>query len=95
MTQTLVESEHIKKTCKTCINECKDDGGQCAPLTAEEWVHFEDTQIDPILSLEEHCNSAHPATLRDAVIHCPRGHRSEANPVEAMRAAGIPELFDL
>ena len=31
MTQTLVEGDHIKKTCKTCIRECREDGGACAP----------------------------------------------------------------
>ena len=95
MTQTLVEGDHIKKTCKTCIRECREDGGACLPATQEELLGWQQDGIDYKALVKDHRQDAHPATLRDAVIHCPRGHRSEANPVEAMRAAGVPELFDL
>ena len=46
MTQTLVEGDHIKKTCKTCIRECREDGGACLPATQEELLGWQQDGID-------------------------------------------------
>ena len=92
MTQTLVEAKHIRKPCPQCIAECKEDEGPCAPDYRDELGMAYSERPS---SLAIHVDHEHLATIRDAVLICDRGHRSEADPHDAMRANGVPELFDL
>ena len=75
--------------CDACATECQTDGGLCSPRTADDqwWEPW------MVKAWNEHQREAHPMTLSDGFHRCEKGHRVEASPVDAMRAAGIPPLL--
>lgn len=77
--------------CPACIQACKDEGGLCLPLTAEDLAWYEDWMIK---EAKRHKREEHAMTLQDGFYRCKHGHEPiEAPPVEAMREAGIKPLF--
>ena len=78
--------------CQECIQECQAWGLLCALPDPE-------SLCDPMIrKLEDsigrpHRRLAHPMVLTDGFYRCLNGHRVEAPPADAMRAAGIPRLL--
>ena len=81
-------------TCEQCVKECKEEGGKCNPLTGEDWAGYEQWMIDDVAT---HKRTAHVMHLTGGFYRCLNlnaGHPPvEANPADAMRAAGMERLI--
>ena len=76
--------------CQECVQACKEEGGMCAPLTSEERSWYEPWMFRMD---SEHKRTAHAMALTGGIYHCDRGHRVEAHPADAMRAAGMEPML--
>lgn len=76
--------------CETCIQECKAEGGMCAPLDPDRVHWCEDWMYQ---AEADHKHDAHLMTLHGALWECDKGHDVEATPQDTMRAAGVPMLL--
>ena len=78
--------------CPKCIEECKEQGQDCAPLDGDEVQWYEQWMWDV---MEEHRLTQHVMTLIGGFYRCPTSkHESvEAKPAEAMRAAGMRPML--
>ena len=78
--------------CKTCVADCKAEGGLCIPPQGEEKLAPEImeawAEVGP-----DHARRWHNMDLVGGFWECAKGHRVEAHPVDAMRAAGITPLL--
>ena len=77
--------------CEQCVKECKAEGGKCNPLTGEEWSWYEPWMIEDVA---HHKHAAHAMVLFSSGFHrCEKGHKVEAHPADAMRAAGMEPML--
>ena len=80
--------------CEQCVKECKEQGGLCNPPTTEEMASGE-TMLWELSA--EHRQISHVMHLTGGFYRCLNlnaGHPPvEANPADAMRAAGQARLI--
>ena len=80
--------------CPQCVKECKERGGLCQPPTFESREAAKDMGIDDDKAYALHKQVEHVMELNIGIWKCPQGHPSvEANPVDAMRAAGMEPML--
>ena len=82
--------------CPQCVKECKASGGFCNPPTFEERQGAKDDGYDADEAFDLHKQVEHVMELNIGIWKCPQGqgHPSvEANPVDAMRAAGMEPML--
>ena len=78
--------------CEACRDCCVADGGLCNPMTAEE-RQAHPSEVAAGLEAQAEHDMAHAMWLEGAMWRCDRGHKVEAAPDEAMRAAGVEPML--
>ena len=71
--------------CEQCVKECRAEGLMCAPRDPDHIHYYEQWMYD---AEAEHKRTAHAMVLTGGMYQCGKGHRAEAHPADAMRAAG-------
>lgn len=79
--------------CRECVKECKEQGGMCWPPTFEECLGAQDDGYDANEAFDLHKLVAHVMTIVGGHHRCEKGHRVEAHPADAMRAAGMEPML--
>ena len=79
--------------CAECVNECKAEGGLCAPMDFESIQAMKEVGI-PVRTVGKHRTRKHSRVLVGGFWRCAHGHDPvEARPDEAMRAAGVKPML--
>ena len=71
--------------CEPCVKECKEQGQLCSPKDPDHASYYEQWMYEQD---DEHRRVAHAMVLTGGMYRCDKGHKVEANPADAMRAAG-------
>ena len=74
--------------CKECVQECKDAGGFCNPVSSEE-----DQMLAEVIT--SHRLGVHVMPVIGGSYRCPKGLHPlvEAHGADAMRAAGMEPII--
>ena len=78
--------------CETCVAKCKSEGGLCVPPQGEETMAPEIMEAWAKMG-PDHELRFHYMQISEGFWYCQKGHRVEAHPVDAMRAAGVEPLL--
>ena len=81
--------------CQKCVGECEKQGGLCGIIGRDEreGLHdmgMKDSDIDA--HVKEH-RASHTMAIQGHAWVCLKGHRVEAAPADAMRAAGMEPML--
>ena len=80
--------------CEQCVKECKEQGGVCAPPNEMDRFVARDMGFDADEAYTLHQQIGHVMPLEGGFYRCGHGHTAvEANPADAMRAAGQARLI--
>ena len=79
--------------CAECVNECKAEGGLCAPMDYQSFQVMKETGIR-MSFVAKHRTRRHSRIMDGGFWRCAHGHDPvEANPADAMRAAGVKPML--
>ena len=82
--------------CQKCVAECEKQGGLCGIIDRETFeglknAGWKDNEIGG--RVKTHRELEHTMAIRGHAWVCPKGHKVEAAPADAMRAAGMEPML--